>query len=1148
MNFYGREQELQQLMDCYDHASKGKPQMAFVLADSGLGKTRLVQEFYEKLAREKNADAYWPKQLSEKKNTMTLIPEMKDLSIMAYEKNEWMWLAIRCEETMSRNTVQNQTTALEALRNQVAIHVYPLMRKMEKKENNKKALRASLSVLASFAFPGGNVVAKTVDNMISTADSSLGMYENLSTILSNLHKEKSKSVDEIVGGEYNSIIQQSIDAINIILNSRKEGDDFTCIIIVDDAQWIDPYTIEFIQSVFIDSYYKDLPVMFLFTMWESSYKQQLANGEANCVVSMLDSIKKDLKLFPVEEESITMIPIAPLDREDVKKILNENLPGIRESLSDAIYHVCDGDLEMMMEYVDQILSIPGIISDGKVVLPEDYELECTEKREKVKRKIINLEDKIKTLLLCASVEGITFSKEFVDRCFQELHIEEPGNSYSSLDNIYNITKMSRLYNGKDIAQFRRQIYFDIADEMMKLAPFNQRIKRVVFDYYYELISEEDIRSYDHDLQKKIYQTAIHLAEDFDEMDEVIENSKVVLCQLYLQDGYFKECIELGNTIDDREIGIDDQCAYLVSCLEAALHCGEKQQEVEFLTKLRALVTSNIVHQKTKNIYLYYEISYLTRTNATKSITIVNELRENIHGNYEPEYFKYYLICVRALFYADYCYEALAILKEVEEHYQTLLGHDDYSYSSFYHTAGLVYHNMDMNEEICKVAERTIEGYQLKHDFYDVYVEQVNYADALMAVGKLIESEEILRKVYRQSKSSPYVQAYNISNICYANTLACLGKTSVALSFYEEAYQTNVKIEHEWDSLYGDIWRCLALADFHDPTSIQLLIEYEAQARELGYDYLVNLSVAFKLLAIYRLGVKLPIEEFEQELGKLSLENVPGLRLQGICVYYLIYGEAETKKEWIQEVSQALSLCTGVKGRPQVIKQLYELRSGLFEESQKESIEHWIERYVAPYLYDFMEVERKLEAMFPTKPLLKPCDMSVCKGYCCYDGVYISDEEEKKLRRFIKKHGNEFPGRVNDYFMTSSWMSIEHERKTAVVECQYPEDFPSHFNQTKCIFEDENGLCRLQCVATREGLHPWAIKPKACWLFPMDIKNKMVSPPPCKGGKDRDYVDESYPGYITFLHCGKDCEEGTSWVTVFKQEILYYLYQKNLLDF
>ena len=178
------------------------------------------------------------------------------------------------------------------------------------------------------------------------------------------------------------------------------------------------------------------------------------------------------------------------------------------------------------------------------------------------------------------------------------------------------------------------------------------------------------------------------------------------------------------------------------------------------------------------------------------------------------------------------------------------------------------------------------------------------------------------------------------------------------------------------------------------------------------------------------------------------------------------------------------------------------------------------------------------------PRLKQCDMSKCAGYCCYDGVYISEKEEKKLKEVIKKHPQDFSEPPEYYFEDGNWENRVIGRKTKTRPFEYPGNFPKHFNKTKCVFGDDDGLCILQKIAIREKLHEWSYKPWACIMFPLTIQDGTIVPPPNYNQLDDNYIDENYPGFVNCLYCGKDCTDGQNWKKVLSKEIKYF--EKNYL--
>jgi chromosomal replication initiation ATPase DnaA len=96
-DFIGREKELKQLLDSYNESKSGKTNLVVLEADTGIGKTRLLQELYHYLTINEDDNEYWPDNLEDTKHTMTIIPEFDTLSPEQNLKMPWLWIAMRCQ-------------------------------------------------------------------------------------------------------------------------------------------------------------------------------------------------------------------------------------------------------------------------------------------------------------------------------------------------------------------------------------------------------------------------------------------------------------------------------------------------------------------------------------------------------------------------------------------------------------------------------------------------------------------------------------------------------------------------------------------------------------------------------------------------------------------------------------------------------------------------------------------------------------------------------------------------------------------------------------------------------------------------------------------------------------------------------------------
>lgn len=107
--------------------------------------------------------------------------------------------------------------------------------------------------------------------------------------------------------------------------------------------------------------------------------------------------------------------------------------------------------------------------------------------------------------------------------------------------------------------------------------------------------------------------------------------------------------------------------------------------------------------------------------------------------------------------------------------------------------------------------------------------------------------------------------------------------------------------------------------------------------------------------------------------------------------------------------------------------------------------------------------------------LAVCELDQCRATCCHDGVILSKEEAQILSEMDDRDGifEIEPGR----FKT---------RTVEVEASQLPDDFPSHFPKTRCVYLDAQHRCYWQLKALEERKHPWFYKPFSCWMHPVLI--------------------------------------------------------------
>lgn len=162
-------------------------------------------------------------------------------------------------------------------------------------------------------------------------------------------------------------------------------------------------------------------------------------------------------------------------------------------------------------------------------------------------------------------------------------------------------------------------------------------------------------------------------------------------------------------------------------------------------------------------------------------------------------------------------------------------------------------------------------------------------------------------------------------------------------------------------------------------------------------------------------------------------------------------------------------------------------------------------------------------------LLRPCELQRCGATCCYDGVYLSEEEAGIVTELGTLLRHDFP----QYGLSIPEFPVVRARggrafKTAVRDAQDGElvaDFPSHFPKTRCVFLDEIGRCGLQMLSLDQGMDPWYLKPLTCWIHPIAIlpeTRERPRPVITVHSKENDPQNKlGYPGFGSCTHCGRE---------------------------
>ncbi len=178
-------------------------------------------------------------------------------------------------------------------------------------------------------------------------------------------------------------------------------------------------------------------------------------------------------------------------------------------------------------------------------------------------------------------------------------------------------------------------------------------------------------------------------------------------------------------------------------------------------------------------------------------------------------------------------------------------------------------------------------------------------------------------------------------------------------------------------------------------------------------------------------------------------------------------------------------------------------------------------------------------------LVARCDINTCRGMCCYDGVYVSQDSAAVIKRVAKEHAGFFASLdlqlPEAVIVEGDWPWKPGGLKTAVAPRAFSrtvEGFPPHFKDAACVFLTEDGRCSLQMLSTHLGRHPWYYKPVKCWMHPITMEGEECAVLLLHSHRTDPYRFPGYDGFVSRIFCGRTCPGGAPASVVLAEELAF----------
>jgi len=470
--FVGREEELDFLKDTWYKVKDNKPQFVTFTAETGIGKTCLIQQFYQWLNQQEDPNDYWPDTLGKDSGSLSINPSFP--KAVGQGDIPWLWWGLRSTDPYGRNKQNSSGCALHEGALKLQPHIEPIILTRKKHEHTVSVGTSVISAAANFVSLGGFDAVLDVYELfkISKEEEKRQADEQLS--VAEIAKQKEQDASDVV-----------FDYLETILN-RENSDSVTVpvVLILDDAQWLgakrkedgqwyDRSTLMMVERLWKEACKENWPLMIVATHWVREWKQdQQAQSEASPIEepprNLSDLLRRNQSLM----HSFTQKELGKMQESQLQTILEAAFPNLTPKQKTGIIDRVGGNPQFLDDLIRWVQESPR-----KFFAKKDTNLPLTQKGEEllasvgkgdkghlnlIRKRFGELEADLRDLLGFGSYQGMEFLEPLIVEVTEQLYDDDDENwqglmttaidPYAVIDRVSKATSVFRQRNIFEIAQ------------------------------------------------------------------------------------------------------------------------------------------------------------------------------------------------------------------------------------------------------------------------------------------------------------------------------------------------------------------------------------------------------------------------------------------------------------------------------------------------------------------------------------------------------------------------------------------------------------------------------------------------------------------------------------------------------------------------
>lgn len=343
--FVGRERELNALLSAWGQVAAGHgPHTVVVLAESGLGKTRLAQAFYEAIAADGAANqegerGYWPTVLGRDGNNLRVNPPLDACAPAA--PMPFLWWGIRLVDPLTPNHLAGGVLPSSVERDLLP-HLEPLQRATRQRDRRARVAKVAAG-LATDALVDAVPFASLLKTLVSTGLELKGIHDE------GRRDGGARDLGAAAEARALTFLDRVVGDLGALLRSGG----VPAVVLVDDGQFSphDPGVVALLERLHRTAAQEGWPLLLLITHWEQEWRAPAGGSIAGALRADAPrgdaahgSTLRSADVPPVHELRLTPVP-------DLGPWLRAELPGLHAEQAAALLTRAGGN----PRYLDEIL-------------------------------------------------------------------------------------------------------------------------------------------------------------------------------------------------------------------------------------------------------------------------------------------------------------------------------------------------------------------------------------------------------------------------------------------------------------------------------------------------------------------------------------------------------------------------------------------------------------------------------------------------------------------------------------------------------------------------------------------------------------------------------------------------------------------------